>query len=205
MLDERLPLALANNMWIGRVPFELSVLTLPERLLIALYFPAAYVVKLYPKMRGARSWDKETVNSGLKGNVATYKLNTAQIAGITSGNTMPPPPKILAATIGVTFVGAQNVPLRVLPDFLRVRRQRVFEALLWLKQNNILYSQIDISQDQLRLLPVNAVPEEIMSNTRHSNDISGLERDHAGYVPVDGEDEMEASLDEAMGKATVLL
>ncbi|KAJ6468570.1 hypothetical protein C8R47DRAFT_920065, partial [Mycena vitilis] len=155
------PFALANNIWLGRVPFEIVILTLPERLLISLYFPAAYMVKLYPKMKGARTWDEQTVNTGLKGNVSTYRLNTAQIAGVARGNTMPPSPRILAATIGVTFVGAGNAPLRVLPDFLRVRRQRVFAALLWLKQNNPLCAQIDIDEGQLQLLPVDAVPDEI--------------------------------------------
>ncbi|KAJ6489221.1 hypothetical protein C8R47DRAFT_914294, partial [Mycena vitilis] len=159
--DECPPLAIANGLWLGKIPFELAVLTLPERLLVSLYFPAAYVVKLYPKSKGARGWDKDTVNSGLKGNVSTYRLNTAEIAGVMSGNTMPPSPVVLAATIGVTFVGAGNAPLRILPDFLRVRRQRVFEALLWLKQNNGIYANINISQNQLRLLPIDAVPDEI--------------------------------------------
>ncbi|KAJ6447856.1 hypothetical protein C8R47DRAFT_999680 [Mycena vitilis] len=191
--DERPPLALANGMWIGQIPFELRILTLPERLLVSLYFPAAYVVKLYPKVKGARTWTKEMLNSGMKGNVSTYKLNTAQIAGIVSGNTMPPSPVILAATIGVTFVGAGNTPLRILPDFLRVRRKRVFDALLWLKRNNHLYANINISEDQLRLLPENAVPEEILANTRFSNDVAGLEREQAGYVPMDAADEEEAA------------
>jgi hypothetical protein len=38
-------LSLANGMWIGEVPLELSVLTLPERILVAHYFPAAHIVK----------------------------------------------------------------------------------------------------------------------------------------------------------------
>jgi hypothetical protein len=33
---ERPALALSNSMWIGRVPFELKILTLPEKLLVAL-------------------------------------------------------------------------------------------------------------------------------------------------------------------------
>jgi hypothetical protein len=49
--------ALANGLWIGRVPHELAYLTLPERMLIAKYFPAAYIIKLYPKKKGARKWD----------------------------------------------------------------------------------------------------------------------------------------------------
>jgi hypothetical protein len=38
--------------WISDVPLELRVLTLPERVLVARHFPAAYIVKLYPKKRG---------------------------------------------------------------------------------------------------------------------------------------------------------
>lgn len=41
--------ALANRMWIGKIPWELQVLTFPEQLLIALLYPRVYVFKLYPK------------------------------------------------------------------------------------------------------------------------------------------------------------
>ncbi|KAK0197841.1 hypothetical protein F5146DRAFT_919470, partial [Armillaria mellea] len=45
LTKEELPrLALANNMWIGHIPAELEILTLPERILIARYFPAAYII-----------------------------------------------------------------------------------------------------------------------------------------------------------------
>ena len=43
--------SLANGMWIGATPHEFKYLTLPERLLIAKYFPATYIIKLYPKKR----------------------------------------------------------------------------------------------------------------------------------------------------------
>ena len=41
--------ALANRMWIGKVPWELQVLTFPEQLLIAWLYPRVYVFKLFPK------------------------------------------------------------------------------------------------------------------------------------------------------------
>ena len=46
--------ALANNMWIGDIPYELHILTLPESVLVAWYFPAAHIVKLFPKVKGAK-------------------------------------------------------------------------------------------------------------------------------------------------------
>ncbi|KAG2754671.1 hypothetical protein P692DRAFT_20650890, partial [Suillus brevipes Sb2] len=39
--------SLVNGLWVGPVPDVLSILNLPERLLVALYFPAVYVLKLY--------------------------------------------------------------------------------------------------------------------------------------------------------------
>ena len=60
---------------------------------------------------------------------------------------MPPSPTILAATIGVTFVGPKNVPEKTMPGFLWVNRMRVRMALEWLKENNPLYANVTISED----------------------------------------------------------
>jgi hypothetical protein len=57
--------SLANGLWIGEIPTELAILNLPERLLIGHYFPAVYVIKLYPKQKGAKSWDTHGLNSGI--------------------------------------------------------------------------------------------------------------------------------------------
>lgn len=184
LASDRLPkLALANGMWIGDVPLELSILTLPERLLIAKYFPAAYIVKLFPKARGSHYWDQRTMNSALKGNVSTYRLDNTEISAMVDDNIMPPPAKILSATIGVTFVGPKNLPERTLPDFLRVRRRRVYQALVWLKNNNPIYRDITISELRLAQLPENAVPEEILAGTKYSSDTEALNMEQAGYVP----------------------
>jgi hypothetical protein len=84
------PTSLANGMWIGDVPLELSILTLPERILVARFFPAAYIVKLYPKKKGARNWASGGCHHALRGNVSMYRLNADQIAHLTSGDVMPP-------------------------------------------------------------------------------------------------------------------
>lgn len=104
------PLSIANNMWIGNIPFELSVLTLLERMLIAKYLPAAYIVKLYPKSEDGQYLDSSALNSKLQGNVLTYHLDQEQIAHMIKGNQMPQSVEILAVVIGVTFVGLRNLP-----------------------------------------------------------------------------------------------
>ncbi|KAH9018187.1 hypothetical protein EDB83DRAFT_2232143 [Lactarius deliciosus] len=156
-------LSLANGLWIGDVPPLLSILTLPERILVARYFPAAYIVKLYPKQKGAHNWSSAGMQSGLRGNISTYRLNTNDIAHLTDTQTMPPSSAILAATIGITFVGPKNLPEKTMPGFLRVNRTHVCLALEWLKFNNPIYRDIVISSERLRELPVDGIPMEIMS------------------------------------------
>lgn len=67
-------MALANNMWVSEIPVELSILSLPEQVLVARYYPGAYIVKLFPKKKGAHNWDQAMMNSGLRGNVSVEVL-----------------------------------------------------------------------------------------------------------------------------------
>ncbi|KAI9429102.1 hypothetical protein BJY52DRAFT_1133861 [Lactarius psammicola] len=183
------PLSLANTMWIGDIPLELKILTLPECVLITRHFPATYIVKLYPKKKGAKSWASTGLHSGIRGNVSTYHLNTDEIAKITTGEILPHPSSILAATIGVTFVGPQNLPEKTMPGFLRVNRVQVQMALQWLKQNNPIYHDITISMERLNALPMEGVPIEISSLAKHSNNTIVLDMESDGYVPDDTVDE----------------
>jgi hypothetical protein len=192
-LDKIPTFALANGMWIGDVPHELAYLTLPERLLIAKYFPAAYIIKLYPKKKGARHWDKRQMYSGLKGNVSTYQLDQNQISSMVDGSIMPQRAKVLAATIGITFVGPKNLPDRGLPDMFKVRRLRVQRALEWLKANNPLFANITISASRLAALPEDGMPYELQATTKFSSDTTTLYAEQDGYVPSqDANEDMEA-------------
>ncbi|KAF7310088.1 ATP-dependent DNA helicase [Mycena indigotica] len=172
--SERPKLSLSNNLWLGDVPFQLQILTLPEQLLVALYFPTAYITKIFPKnVTPVASNDAQLFsNEKLRGNVSTFRLPTSEIADMVAGLLVPKPSILLAALIGVTFVG-----------LFRVRRKRVHDALMWLKQNNRLYEDVVISQERLLSLPEDAVPDEILDNVRFSDDIAAVGREHAGHVP----------------------
>ncbi|KAG2360918.1 hypothetical protein BDR07DRAFT_1486471 [Suillus spraguei] len=102
--------ALANRLWLDAVPPELSILSPPERLLITLYYSAAFVIKLYPQKKGARQWDTSGLNSGLHGNVSMYRLNTKDITTMIKGDLLPRHPDVLAATIAISIIGPQNLP-----------------------------------------------------------------------------------------------
>lgn len=193
-------LSLANNMWIGDVPPELSSLTLPERVLISRYFPAAYIVKLYPKNHKMRL-DPRTLTSGLKGNVTTFPLDVNALADFVVGKSLPAHPKILAATIGITFVGMHNAPEHALRGLFRVSRARVEAALLWLKANNTLYTHLEMNTTHLEALPEDEVPIELLQTVRLSTSETVLEEEHGGYVP-DATDGGQWSAEEIDGKFT---
>ncbi|KAF8809589.1 hypothetical protein BYT27DRAFT_7209910 [Phlegmacium glaucopus] len=108
---------------------------------------------------------------------------------------LPPISKVLAATIGITFVGPKNLPERSMPKMFRVRRSRMREALEWLKANNPLYSDISISPSRLAQLLEDGVPYELMVMAKHSTDTNMLYAEQDGYVPPqdisDGEEDEE--------------
>ncbi|KAK0436979.1 uncharacterized protein EV420DRAFT_1487302 [Desarmillaria tabescens] len=182
--DQVPPLSLANNMWRGKIPLELSILNLAERILVAKHLPCTYLVKLYPKAEHAEHWLSEgAMYMGLKGNISSFPLNPSHIAGLVSTNVSPPQVKILAAVIGITFVMPRGFKMRELPKMFHVRREIVRHVLLWLKENNPLYSDIIVSDDALVELPADGVLEEILSNVCTSNDMAGLAVEQDSYIP----------------------
>jgi hypothetical protein len=182
--------SLSNGMWVGEVPYELLALTLLEKILIARYYPAAYVVKLFPKVKGARHWNPAGLNSGVRGNVSTYRLNITDIVDMVDLNVLPPPARMLAAVIAVTIIGPKGFPEKTMPGFLRVRRLRVREALVWLKANNPLYANIEICEETLAQFLEDDIPEEILGTVKYLDDVMQLERERAGYVVDDDDDEV---------------
>jgi hypothetical protein len=181
--------SLANELWIGRTPWQLSILTLPEQLLVALLYPRVFVFKLFPKK--SSGYNANTLQSALKGTVSSYALNMDDIARMVDGNLLPRPPRILASLIAISFIGVGKLPKAWVLRTFRVRRLVVAEALEWLRvYNPSYYGDISISHEHLNMLPEDGVPEEVTTTIRESEDSALCEIEHRGYVP----EEMESNL-----------
>ncbi|KAF8994110.1 hypothetical protein BDQ17DRAFT_1392458 [Cyathus striatus] len=122
---------MANKNYLGPVPDELQDLTVVEQSMIA-WFP--------------------TVQKGLKGYVIIYP----QLLNI-----LPPTIDDIITHICVIFIGS-SVPSQ---DWLQnkakpliVRKKKVSRALHWLKQNNPLYSDVVIDENQLSTWNTQFVP-----------------------------------------------
>ena len=120
-----------NNMDPGPVPHELAGLSPTEQLLISIFIPMMTVVRL---PRGGQY--------GFRGNVINLPQDLPSLVTCL-------PRRVTDTDIIVVRKQGQN---NTHHDF-RVRRNVVHGALLWLKQNNPRYGHIDISDDNLHLLP----------------------------------------------------
>jgi len=175
--------SLANNLWIGAVPPELSTLTFPEQLLISHLYPRVYVFKLFPKSGGGLA---AGLQRGMRGNVSTYELNVDAMAAMVEGKLMPRPPAVLSSLIAITYIGAGRIPKNWIHSTFRVRRYHVSRALCWLKLNNPkYYGDAVISQQQLDQLPEDDVPDEILGVIRQSSDTGLVDQESQGYVRAD--------------------
>jgi hypothetical protein len=182
-IDQPPSLSLANNMWIGSVPWELSVLTFPEQLLVALVYPRVYVFKLFPKLAHYQP-DPSCLQRALRGTVCSYELDVKGAADMVQGKLMPQKPSQLASIVAITFVGKGQLPKNWLRNTFRVRRQVVSDALAWLKVHNPkYYGGIEISDERLQELPEDDIPNEINSIVRHCTETSVLDQEGSGYVP----------------------
>ena len=116
------------------VPNELKDLTQVKEMLIARTLP---IMRVYMKPAGQR---------GYSGHCVT-ELATS----------LPRYPKDLAVIV-VKVKGRENTFKDV-----RVRKQNVHNALVWLINNNPHYSELLINQDALNSLPENGVPPDLMT------------------------------------------
>jgi hypothetical protein len=207
LVREKLPkFSLANNMWIGPIPYELRILTIPEHLLIARHYPRCYIFKLYPK-NADHDFHPEHLQRGIIGNVTLFETKTSAVVDMLEGKLMPQRSAVLASVLAITFVGTKKLPKNWLKSTFRVRRWAVYAALVWLQTNNPWYSDVEISEDRLAMLPEDGVPHEILATVRHEKNGDFAMKERASYVPDPFEENHTAEkgleLDGELGKILI--
>lgn len=138
------------------VPSELSGLTQVEEMLVARALP---IIHIYIKPGGQRGYSGHTIN---------LPQNVSELA-----NSLPRYPKDLSIIV-VKAKGKGNFV-----KSLSVRKQLVSDAIHWLIENNRHYSDIELNYHALNSLPVNSVPNEILSIETNDTTID----DNASFSP----------------------
>lgn len=132
------PDSLAAGHWTGSPPLPLINLTLVEKVLVARQPAAVYVISREAELTPRSNNDFH------------------QVLQAPASQTMPMPTDELASFF--KLADAKST-LRTAPQCFRVRRAKIEEALIWLKDNNPFYNDIVISRDRLEALPCDGVPK----------------------------------------------
>lgn len=149
--DKNTPKVLSkeNDMDPREVPSCLEGMTQVEEMLIARACP---IMTVYRKHGGQRGYSGHVLN--LPQNIQHF-LNKL-------------PPRINELPIlQIKRTGANNTEAH-----FRVRREKVLQALLWLKRNNKFYHNIEIDMDLISCLPLDGIPGDIHTVTVDDNDTS---------------------------------
>ena len=189
-------LSLANNLWIGETPSVLTGLTIPEQLLIARHYPRCYIFKLYPRDVDSHI-PLDQLYTGMAGNASLFELNTQEVVEMIKGQRMPSSVQSLASIIAITYVGSKFLPKDWLKKMFRVRREVVYEALVWLQSHNPIYTDIKIDENRMRELPEDDVPDELLTIIRQEKDDELVEREKESYLLADDERVDEDVFDES--------
>ncbi|CAF3219894.1 unnamed protein product [Rotaria sp. Silwood2] len=119
--------------------------------------------------------DHSTAQSVLKGNVITFMQNVPNIV-----SSLPLKADDLCDTIKIIFIGAHKPDRQQLRKICGVNKQKVRNALLWLKKHNYLYQKIPINEANIDSLPDDDVPESLWNTIDTLEDISNAETERSG-------------------------
>ncbi|RIB17883.1 hypothetical protein C2G38_1968003, partial [Gigaspora rosea] len=96
----------------------------------------------------------------IKGHVITFAQNPVSLTKI-----LPLPIYRLCDNLKVVFVGQGHPSETQLKKVLRIRKNKVAEALKWLIEYNILYKGVEIEEMRLNSLPEDGILMALMATT----------------------------------------
>ncbi|TFK17267.1 hypothetical protein FA15DRAFT_605446, partial [Coprinopsis marcescibilis] len=134
-------LSLRNGLYRGRLPQEFADLTWVEEMACALYRNTAHVTRLF----NSTSSDQPTV---LHGNTCTHEMNVVSTAKV-----LPCTPANIHGMLSVVFVGPEKFNSSKTGSMFRVRKQKIWHFLMWLRTHNKLYASLDFDPDVAALFP----------------------------------------------------
>ncbi|KAG2134069.1 hypothetical protein DEU56DRAFT_738664, partial [Suillus clintonianus] len=138
----RIPrLALANNLYRGKLPVEFGDLTWVEEMICAIFRGTAHITRLF------QSSDPATPRV-MYGNTCAHGMNVVSTASV-----LPRTPADVNYALSVVFVGSQQFDPARLYSLFRVRKSKVCRFLVFLKRHNHLYDNIHIDVSRLELFP----------------------------------------------------
>ena len=170
----RPPEALANYRWIGPRPPELSDLTWAEEALIARCHMFGRIFRLEARRGG------EPKYSSLKGHVVLVPQNTMRLLDI-----LPISPNCLNDIAHVVWVGKAEPDLAKIKQQFTVHKQKVVDALKFLKANHEDYKSVSIDTQELDRWPSVFITEALLQDMGRVRSGSPEDAERDGFATED--------------------
>jgi len=133
--------ALANKLYRGNLPIQFQDMTWVEEMACSIYRNTAHITRLY----GSSDTAQPTV---LHGNTCAHDMNTVSTAKV-----LPRTPTDINDILTIVFIGPGKLKLESLKNMFRIRKSKVWDFLLWLKNHNRLYMDIPFDENIMNMYP----------------------------------------------------
>ncbi|KAG2108181.1 uncharacterized protein F5147DRAFT_577018, partial [Suillus discolor] len=134
-------LALANDLYRGPLPEQFADLTWVKEKVCALYCIMAHVTHLFQSL-------DPTQPRVFHGNTCAHEMNTMLTATV-----LPRTPTDVNGFLSVVFIGPEKFDPMRMGTLFRVRRQKIWTFLIWLRYHNTLYANIPLDSSVMSLYP----------------------------------------------------
>jgi Helitron helicase-like domain at N-terminus len=152
-------LSLANHLYRGTLPDEFKDLSWVEEMVCAIYRNTAHVTRIY------QSADPSQPRV-FHGNTCAHDMNVVSTASV-----LPRTPADINGMLSVVFVGPGKFKAECLGPMYRIRKQKVWRFLLWLKANNRLYVNMPLDESIMNLYPENGPLPELEEGVVHDESL----------------------------------
>ena len=156
--------ALANSLYRGLLPSQFHDLTWVEEMVCSRYRYTAHITRLF------QSSDPALPNV-LHGNTCVHEMNVISTASV-----LPRTPADINETLSVVFIGPGKFRPEFLKNIYRIRKQKVWDFLLWLTSHNLLYSEMPLDRTILDQYPDDDALPGVENNIveDHVSDVSHI-------------------------------
>jgi len=193
-------LSIANYNFLGVVPNELKDLTVVEEAMIARCRSKCWVIQLKEDNQDLALPHSQR---GMHGHIIIYPQQTSAIAKV-----LPPSLEDVCTPICVIFVGSSPPSkewLRTKAKPLAVRREKVRNALIWLKQNNPLYKDVSINHSLLDSFEDESLIPVHIQHVLPDNNADSLTARYDGLLPLQSEEQTPVTSNDAMAFQSVVI
>ena len=153
--------ALANRLYRGRLPQEFRDLSWIEERVCAKHLTTAIVTRLYQSSDLAQP-------TMFHGNTCAHEMNVVSTADV-----LPRAPSDVNGLLSVVFIGPFKFKPEYLGNMYRIRKQKVWGFLQWLRSHNRLYKNILLDEGIMNLYPNDGYFPGIEETVIHDDRLNG--------------------------------